>query len=91
MGGEAAERAAIMLAESIKADLILLGEKTARRVAAERGLRVTGLLGVLGEACAVLGVDIETAWRCAATEHAMPVISRDTRFDFIGGLRRQAW
>ncbi len=46
----AGEQAAILLAESIKADLILLDEKAARRVAADRGLRVTGLLGVLGEA-----------------------------------------
>ena len=47
---QAGERAAIFLAESIKADIILLDEKAARRVAADRGLRVTGLLGVLGEA-----------------------------------------
>ena len=34
----------------MKADIILLDEKAARRVAVERGLRVTGTLGVLGEA-----------------------------------------
>lgn len=44
------EQASILLAESMKADIILLDEKAARRVAANRGLRVTGLLGVLGEA-----------------------------------------
>ena len=44
------EQAAILLAESMKADIILLDEMAARRVAANRGLRVTGLLGVLGEA-----------------------------------------
>ena len=44
------EQAAILLAEFMKADIILLDEKAARRVAANRGLRVTGLLGVLGEA-----------------------------------------
>lgn len=44
------ERAAILLAELVKADIILLGEKAARGIAANRGLRVTGLLGVLGEA-----------------------------------------
>jgi predicted nucleic acid-binding protein len=32
------------------ADIILLDEKAARRVAATRGLRVTGILGVPGEA-----------------------------------------
>ena len=49
---QAGERAAILLAESMKADIILLDEKAARLAAANRGLRVTGLLGVLGEAAA---------------------------------------
>ena len=49
------------LAESIKADLILLDEKAARRVAAERGLRVTGILGVLGEAATRGFVDLASA------------------------------
>jgi len=47
---QAGEQAAILLAESIRADIILLDEKAARRIAAARGLRVTGILGVLGEA-----------------------------------------
>ena len=46
---QAGEQAAILLAESMKADIVLLDEKAARRVAADRGLRVTGMLGVLGE------------------------------------------
>jgi len=46
------EQAAIQLAQSINADLILLDEKSGRRVASERGLHVTGTLGVLGEAAA---------------------------------------
>ena len=49
------EQAVILLAESMKADIILLDEKAARRVAADRGLRVTRVLGVLGEA-ATLGL-----------------------------------
>ena len=36
------EQAAILLAESVKADLILLDEKAARRVAADRGLGSPG-------------------------------------------------
>ena len=44
------EREAIILAETSGADLIILDEKAARQLAAERGLRVTGLLGVLDEA-----------------------------------------
>ncbi len=58
---QAGERGAIILAESIKADLILLDEKAARRVAAERGLRVTGILGVLGEAATRGFVDFVSA------------------------------
>jgi predicted nucleic acid-binding protein len=47
---QASEQAAILLAEALKADIIPLDEKVARRIAASRGLRVAGLLGVLGEA-----------------------------------------
>jgi predicted nucleic acid-binding protein len=52
---QAGEQAAILLAESTGADIILLDEKAARRVAAARGLRVTGILGVLGDAAARAG------------------------------------
>ena len=52
------EQAAIRLAESMKADIILLDEKAARRVAEARGLPVTGLLGILGEAATRGLVDI---------------------------------
>jgi predicted nucleic acid-binding protein len=58
---QAGEQAAIVLAESIAADIILLDEKAARRVAAERGLRVTGTLGVLGEAATRGFVDLAAA------------------------------
>lgn len=58
---EAGEQAAILLAESMRADIILLDEKAARRVAANRGLRVTGLLGVLGEAATRGLVDLALA------------------------------
>jgi len=54
------EQAAILLAESLNADMILLDEKSARRVAADRGLRVTGTLGLLGEAAARGLVDLAT-------------------------------
>jgi predicted nucleic acid-binding protein len=51
---QAGEQAAILLAQSMAADMILLDEKSARRVAVQRGMRITGALGLLGEA-AVLG------------------------------------
>ncbi len=46
----AGERAAIALAENLKADLILLDDLSARRVAASRGLALTGVLGILDRA-----------------------------------------
>jgi predicted nucleic acid-binding protein len=41
------EREAILLATSLSADLLLVDEKRARQAAQERGIAVTGLLGVL--------------------------------------------
>jgi predicted nucleic acid-binding protein len=58
---QAGERAAILLAESISAELLLLDEKSARRAAAERGLRITGTLGVLGVGAERGLVDIPAA------------------------------
>ena len=70
---QAGERAAIHLAESIKPDLIIIDEKAARLVAANRGLSVTGILGVLGEAATRGLVDLagaidklrRTTFRCS--------------------------
>jgi predicted nucleic acid-binding protein len=55
------EQAATLLAESISSGLILLDEKSARRIAAQRGMRFTGTLGVLGEAAARGMVDLPAA------------------------------
>jgi predicted nucleic acid-binding protein len=44
------EREAILLSESLNADLVLLDERKARQVARERGLEVMGLLGILDQA-----------------------------------------
>jgi predicted nucleic acid-binding protein len=56
----AGEREAIILAETLKADIIVLDEKVARRIAANRGLRVTGTLGLLDEAAARSLIDLTT-------------------------------
>ncbi len=47
---DAGERAAISLAQVLKADLLLLDDLAARRVAASRGLVLTGVLGILDRA-----------------------------------------
>ncbi|MEM1095030.1 MAG: DUF3368 domain-containing protein [Bacteroidota bacterium] len=44
------EREAIALAEAKQADLLLLDERAARAIAAERHVPITGTLGVLLEA-----------------------------------------
>ncbi len=70
---QADERAAIVLAESVKADIIIIDEKAARQIAGQRGLSVTGLLGVLGEASNQGLVDLtltidrlrKTSFRCS--------------------------
>jgi predicted nucleic acid-binding protein len=55
------ERAAIQLAQQNNADLLLVDDKPARRVARNLGLRVTGLLGVLDEAATLKQIDLLTA------------------------------
>ncbi len=58
---QAGECEVILLAQDLKADLVLLDEKSARKVALARGLRVTGLLGVLAEAATHGFVDLPDA------------------------------
>ena len=58
---QAGERAAILLAQSVNANMILPDEKSARRVAVDRGLRVTGTLGILGAASMLGLVDLPAA------------------------------
>ena len=70
---QAGERAAIHLAESIKSDLVIINEKAVRLVVANRGLSVTGILGVVGEAATRGLVDLagaidklrRTTFRCS--------------------------
>jgi predicted nucleic acid-binding protein len=57
----AGERAAILLAERLGGDIVLLDEKAARAVGVGRGLHVSGVLGVLREAASRGLVDLPTA------------------------------
>jgi predicted nucleic acid-binding protein len=58
---QAGEKAAILLAESLDDGIVILDEKAARSIAAGRGLRVTGTLGVLCEASTRDLVDLAAA------------------------------
>ena len=87
---QAGEREAILLAETVHADLILLDEKLARRAAAEIGLRITGTLGVLAEGASKGIVDLpaaidrlrKTTFRCS------PALLKATLDRFTGGHAR---
>ncbi|MBI2220139.1 MAG: DUF3368 domain-containing protein [Acidobacteria bacterium] len=50
LGLDPGETAAILLAESLRADLLLIDERVGRKVAQARGLAVRGTLGVLVQA-----------------------------------------
>lgn len=55
------EREAIVLAEQLNADLVVLDDKAARQAALGRGLNVTGLLGILEEAATRGLIDLPIA------------------------------
>ncbi len=52
------EREAILLAEQLVADLVVLDDRAARRIALERGLRILGLLGILRDAAQAGLIDL---------------------------------
>jgi len=54
------EQEAILLAEQLKADLVILDDKAARCIAVERGLKIIGLLGILKDAARAGLLDLET-------------------------------
>lgn len=49
-GLDSGEKAAILLAERQGADLVIIDDGLGRKIARSRGLKITGLLGVLNEA-----------------------------------------
>ncbi|MBW4649873.1 MAG: DUF3368 domain-containing protein [Kastovskya adunca ATA6-11-RM4] len=56
------EREAILLAEQLKADLVILDDKAARQIAVERGLTIIGLLGILKDAARAGLLNLETTF-----------------------------
>lgn len=59
-GLDAGEKASIILAEQQKADLLIIDDGLGRKIACSRGLKVTGLLGVLNEAAQQNLIDLPT-------------------------------
>lgn len=55
------EQEAILLAEELMTDLIILDEKAARQTAMERGLNLTGLIGILDESATRGLIDLPLA------------------------------
>ena len=55
------ERAAILLAQELNADLLLLDDMKARRTATDRGLAITGILGILDQAASMKLIDLPAA------------------------------
>ncbi|MBW4544411.1 MAG: DUF3368 domain-containing protein [Symplocastrum torsivum CPER-KK1] len=55
------ERAAILLAQELNADLLLLDDMKARRTATKRGLAITGILGILDQAATMKLIDLPAA------------------------------
>ena len=55
------EREAILLGEELGADLLLLDEMKARRIATNRGLAIAGILGILDRATTMELIDLYLA------------------------------
>lgn len=52
------ERAAILLAQELNADLLLLDDMKARQTAKDRGLAIAGILGILDRAATMKLIDL---------------------------------
>ncbi len=52
------EQEAILLGKQLSADVVILDEKAARHVAAEQGLAVIGLIGILDRAAGIKLIDL---------------------------------
>ena len=57
------EREAILLAERVKANLVILDDKAARKIAAKRGLKIIGLLGIIKDADKAQLLDAEIIFK----------------------------
>lgn len=57
------EREAILLAQELSADLVLLDDKRARIIALEFGITITGTVGILDKAARIGLIDLKTVFQ----------------------------
>jgi len=57
------EREAILLSEQLRAELVILDDKAARKIARERGLNIIGLLGIIKDAASRGLLDLEITFQ----------------------------
>lgn len=75
------EREAILLAEELKADLLLMDERKGRRIATKRKITIIGTLGLLERAAGLGMVDFRNALN--ALKSSDFYVSRDLEADFL--------
>ena len=89
-GLDAGEQAAITLAESLRADLLLIDDRAGATIAQRRGLAVTGTLGVLDLASQARLIDLRTAFeRLRKTNFRYPPSLMERLLDEEGDRRME--
>jgi predicted nucleic acid-binding protein len=89
-GLDAGEQAAIGLAESLHADLLLIDDRAGATIAQRRGLAVTGTLGVLDLASRATLIDLQNAFeRLRKTNFRYPPSLMERLLDDERERRRQ--
>ena len=88
------ESEAILLAERIKADLVILDDRAARQIATKRGLKIIGLLGIVKDAAKSGLLDLETTFEQLqnvgfwVAPNLLERLLADARLDFTDKLLR---
>lgn len=87
-GLDLGETEAIVLSESIKADLTLIDERSARNVAKQRGIIITGTVGILARGLSQGIISAEEIRDCAKILHSEGRYISDSLLDSLLELAR---
>lgn len=77
---QAGEQAAILVAQSLQADLLIVDDLDARRIASQLAINITGMLGILGQAAQRDWIDFPSTLNQLVTEtnfRASPQLIQD--------------